>query len=541
MSEDTQKKGKSSDYSAVVAIVVALGMMYGERKLAEWMGMDVPTGLFVFIIVLVVHLLLIAVIYYKISIWLNSPEESPRPEPIIDNAEDVETDTSDMDNAPVWVIMFSYLLCYTGTRLPLDHRQKSGIVKLLRSTGVHDTTQEAKQWIGQTEHIVANHTIGDMEKNLFSYLKTFSYNKTYDAKRWALTNIKQIMMTVQGDLQAKTIQGLNTVGKAIKLKNGDILEVIQQSSDEDLKLLGLTAGYDEPEDKPEQPKEKPKKNKAKEQGKTTTDNAIEELNGLIGLKEVKEEINSLVNYIKITRQRKAMGQPVPAISYHCVFTGNPGTGKTTVARILAEVYAQLGIISEPKLVEASRADLVGGFLGQTAIKTTEIIEKAMGGVLFIDEAYTLSKDPQDSYGQEAIDTLLKQMEDHRDRLIVIIAGYTDEMERFLATNPGLKSRFTRYFVFSDYSAEELMRIFHSILKKYNLTLSPEAENLAQALFEDKIANKERTFGNARYVRNLFEKALVAQSDRLARESNNTQADLLTIQSKDLQVAVSKMV
>ena len=254
-----------------------------------------------------------------------------------------------------------------------------------------------------------------------------------------------------------------------------------------------------------------KKTKAEEEMKQT----LESLNSMIGLDSVKHEVLSLKNIVEMQKRQSEHGLSVVPMSYHCVFTGNPGTGKTTVARIIAQIYKGLGILKKGHLVECDRSSLVAGYVGQTAIKTNEVIDKALDGVLFIDEAYSLAKDG-DSFGQEAIDTLLKRMEDDRDRLVVIVAGYTNEMKTFIDSNPGLKSRFNRYIEFEDYSAEEMLTIFKNLATKQNYTLSEESEKVLLGIFKDVKENEDNSFGNARGVRNLFEKTLVNQANRIAK-------------------------
>ena len=199
-------------------------------------------------------------------------------------------------------------------------------------------------------------------------------------------------------------------------------------------------------------------------GEEETDPYVE-LNELIGLEQVKKEVNELASFVKIQQQRKEQGLKVPKLSYHLVFTGSPGTGKTTVARIVARIYRNLGLLERGHLVETDRSGLIGQYVGQTAPRVNAMCDSALNGVLFIDEAYALTQAGEQDYGQEAVATLLKRMEDDRDRLVVIVAGYTDEMKKFIDTNPGLKSRFTRYINFPDYTADELYRIFRMYMKK----------------------------------------------------------------------------
>jgi SpoVK/Ycf46/Vps4 family AAA+-type ATPase len=243
----------------------------------------------------------------------------------------------------------------------------------------------------------------------------------------------------------------------------------------------------------------------------------EELNALVGLDSVKSEVNTFRNFIKIQNERKKKGLPIPPTSYHLVFSGNPGTGKTTLARIMAKILKELGVLEKGHLVETSRADLVAGYVGQTAIKTNEVIDEALDGVLFIDEAYTLAKGSEGDFGQEAIDTLLKRMEDDRDRLVVIVAGYTNEIKTFIASNPGLSSRFNRYINFPDYSKIELTEIFRRLASKYHYSLSKDAEDALSCLLDETLSKGDEHFGNGRFVRNLFEKVIERQANRLAKE------------------------
>ena len=262
--------------------------------------------------------------------------------------------------------------------------------------------------------------------------------------------------------------------------------------------------------------------------------SLDSINELIGLSRVKNEITTLANSVKILRKKQEMGMKVPNISYHCVFSGNPGTGKTTVARILAGIYKDLGILKSGHLVETDRSGLVAEYVGQTAVKTNKIIDEALDGVLFIDEAYSLVQGGKEDYGSEAIATLLKRMEDDRDRLVVILTGYTNEIETFINSNPGLRSRFNRYIHFDDYSAEELFKIFLLNAEKNEYKLTEEAKTFLSKKLEEVIKNKQKDFGNARYIRNLFEKTIEAQANRLAIKPNVTKEMLTEIQLVDLK-------
>lgn len=265
---------------------------------------------------------------------------------------------------------------------------------------------------------------------------------------------------------------------------------------------------------------------------------FEELDGMIGLDSVKAEVKSLTNYIKLMQEREAKGLKTPNISYHCVFSGNPGTGKTTVARILARIYRDLGVVSKGHLVETDRNGLIGSYVGQTGPKTNALIDSALGGVLFIDEAYGLLDNG--GYGDEAIATLLKRMEDDRDDLVVIVAGYTNEMKKFIETNPGLQSRFTRYINFPDYSPEELYKIFEARMKPYSLTLDKEASESLKTALNNVFKNKTRNFGNGRYVRNLFENSVTNMANRISKKSNPSDIDLNTICKEDIEAAFKQV-
>lgn len=265
----------------------------------------------------------------------------------------------------------------------------------------------------------------------------------------------------------------------------------------------------------------------------TLDSLLDELNGLVGLDKVKRDVQSLLNFIKVCRMREKRGFKAPAISYHLVFTGNPGTGKTTVARLVAKIYYHMGLLPKGQLVEADRSTLVAGYLGQTAIKTQKVIRSALGGVLFIDEAYSLANDERDSYGKEAIETLLKAMEDHRDELVVIVAGYDELMHKFIDSNPGLRSRFNKYFHFPDYTGDELSRIFERFCKTNGYEPDDEVNAILQKRFDIMYQNRREHFGNARDVRNLFEKSIHHQANRVAEMESISDRDLITLSSMDV--------
>lgn len=261
---------------------------------------------------------------------------------------------------------------------------------------------------------------------------------------------------------------------------------------------------------------------------------LEELNSLVGLEAVKEEIQSLVNLIKVREMREKLHLPSMDMSYHMVFTGNPGTGKTTVARLVAKIYRELGILSGGQLVETDRSRLVAGYVGQTAINVREIVEQALGGVLFIDEAYALiSPDASNDYGSEAVDTLVKMMEDHRDDLVVIVAGYTEEMKHFLRSNTGLISRFNKFISFEDYSRQQLLDILNVMAGKTGMSVEDAAVKKLDLRLAAMDAQERKDFGNARGVRNIFEKMIVNQANRIVTLDSPTAQQLMTLTAEDV--------
>lgn len=282
--------------------------------------------------------------------------------------------------------------------------------------------------------------------------------------------------------------------------------------------------------KPEEKEEIPPKEKIED--------LLAELDSYVGMDAIKTEVRSLINMVQVYKLRREHDLPTTDMSLHMVFSGNPGTGKTTVARIMSRIYHSLDILSKGQLVEVDRSGLVAGYVGQTALKTQKVIEKAMGGVLFIDEAYALNGKSENDFGQEAIDTILKAMEDHRDDLVVIVAGYTELMDRFIRSNPGLESRFNRFLMFEDYTPEQMVAIFKMQCKKGCYVLAQGTEELVRDFIAEESADD--SFGNARGVRNLFEHILVAQNNRLAKMENVTRDDLMQILPDDVLSARGKI-
>ncbi|WP_233899909.1 AAA family ATPase [Tenacibaculum piscium] len=265
----------------------------------------------------------------------------------------------------------------------------------------------------------------------------------------------------------------------------------------------------------------------------TLEEVLEELNQLVGLDNIKGAITELSNFLKVQKLREAEGLKSVNNSLHSVFMGPPGTGKTTVARLISKIYKHLGYLEKGHLIETDRSGMVAGYVGQTALKVEEIVTASLNGVLFIDEAYALAKDAKKDFGNEAIEVLLKKMEDHRKELVVIVAGYPDEMKSFINSNPGLQSRFNRYFTFDHYKPTELVAIFELFCKKNDFVLAADAKEKLLFIFEKLYEKKDKNFGNARVARNLFEKIIEYQANRIIAIAPITKELLITIVEQDI--------
>jgi len=357
--------------------------------------------------------------------------------------------------------------------------------------------------------------------------------KPADAYLDSLAGFSDLLGTIrQAENAAKEMLDETITQKSISdttnQKNTAPTPVTNKQQDDKEKTKNESNPQGESEDNAEEAEEK----------EETLEELLERLDALVGLDNIKQNVKSLINYVKIRSLREKNELPNPPLSLHLVFYGNPGTGKTTVARIISKLYKAIGVLSKGQLVEVDRSGLVAGFVGQTAIKTSEAVNSALGGVLFIDEAYALAPDmgSQNDFGREAIETLLKLMEDHRDDLIVIVAGYSEPMERFISSNPGLESRFNRYLFFEDYNSDELYEIFTAMCVKSEYLLTDEAKDYAREHFRQIYDNRDENFGNARHVRNFFENIVTVHSDRISCLDDHTRDDLTMVILEDLEKA-----
>ncbi len=427
-----------------------------------------------------------------------------------------------------WFALAAYgVLLYEGIDLPRDDNNAVNYLQIASNQNV----LWAKDLLMCIQHVNPS---SNVRHNAIVSTDATNQLKNYAAQGnlWAKTILAEAMYTGYGMPQDRTqaIQDLRMASVDGNLWAADILRNIQSSgprSPNNSSCPSNSTVWNQFRHKPTmQTPDKPIESEK---------DSMTELDSLIGLTRVKEEVRSLKNFVEIQQKRERQGLKKASVSYHCVFSGSPGTGKTTVARIVASIYKELGLLKKGHLVEVQRADLVAEYLGQTAPKVNAKIDEALDGILFIDEAYTLAQGENDSFGQEAIDTLLKRMEDDRDRLVVIVAGYSNEIKHFIDSNPGLQSRFNRYINFEDYSHIELMEIFLSYLKKGQYKITKDAHiKVFQAIYRE-VQKKDAHFGNARYVRNLYEKVIQLQANRLSRISNPTRAQLMEITEYDIVI------
>ena len=366
----------------------------------------------------------------------------------------------------------------------------------------------------------ASRTFIRMLTNILLYLAAVDDDVSYDEAAYITECTDKLTAICDTSGVRKSREALNPL---------DYVTSSEPGFQEKHRLQEQTAGGEKPN---ESGAEKPEA----EEKKPDFDELMAQLDSLVGLDEVKKDIKNLMNLVKVRRLRRENGLPIPPMSLHMVFMGNPGTGKTTVARIISGLYAAIGVLEKGQLIEVDRSGLVAGYVGQTALKTQEVIKSALGGVLFIDEAYSLASGGENDFGREAIETILKAMEDHRDELIVVVAGYDGPMEKFINSNPGLQSRFNKYFYFPDYNGEQLLHIFKGQCKKNGYALTEEAEAEAKAMFEELYENRGENFGNGRDVRNVFEDTVVRQSNRVAALDTPTKDDLMQFIPEDLKDA-----
>ena len=382
------------------------------------------------------------------------------------------------------------------------------------SLPLHHRKAIAGQW-----HTFNNEIQKVGRANLNGHLKSLAYLRTYDDQE-STSHFDKMAATFFSFAQV-AIKADGTVSSAEEQRIKRIRQMIYGETD--------TGGASDTR-AAKQVKEREKTAEAEE----SLEEVLEKIETLIGMESIKEQIRTFVNLVKVHQEREKRNLPVTPVSLHAVFYGPPGTGKTTIARLLGKVYRCLGLLDSGHLIETDRAGVVAGYVGQTAIKVDEIVNEAMDGVLFIDEAYSLAlgKGEKD-FGQEAIDTLLKRMEDHRERLAVIVAGYPDEMKEFISSNPGLKSRFNRFYYFDHFEPEKLLKIFDLFRQNALFTLTGPARGEILRLLTEFYERRDKSFGNGRVVRNLFERMVERQANRIARITPLTDIILCSLTKADI--------